>query len=207
MNRFRFHLLALALAGTALAQDVPPPRPADEGPSLEVTMKFIGDKLNEEGPVGWNYKWPDDAASERWSFEVSGAVADTKSCTLTFRQSAHRAALYPDFATNEYRASFRDIKKLTVLPLSLSPAKASNADLPETAVATMEVDLTQRSDTRGNAPRKKVKHGRSVETVVQVVDPRTIFLYFNNEEMAHRVAKAITHVVELCGGGEKPEPF
>jgi uncharacterized protein (DUF2384 family) len=30
---------------------------------------------------------------------------------------------------------------------------------------------------------------------------------FREEEMANRVAKAMVHAVELCGGGAKPEPF
>jgi hypothetical protein len=31
--------------------------------------------------------------------------------------------------------------------------------------------------------------------------------YFREEQMANRVAKAITHAVELCGGGKEEEPF
>ncbi|MFY9856168.1 MAG: hypothetical protein WAK26_20055, partial [Terracidiphilus sp.] len=30
---------------------------------------------------------------------------------------------------------------------------------------------------------------------------------FYEQEMADRVAKALVHAVELCGGGSKPEPF
>jgi CRISPR/Cas system CMR subunit Cmr6 (Cas7 group RAMP superfamily) len=30
---------------------------------------------------------------------------------------------------------------------------------------------------------------------------------FSDEQMANRVAKAMVHAVELCGGGGKPEPF
>jgi hypothetical protein len=33
-------------------------------------------------------------------------------------------------------------------------------------------------------------------------------LFFPSEELADRVAKAMVHSVELCGGGQKsPEPF
>jgi len=38
-------------AGSGNKAVPPPPKPADEGPSLEVTMKFIQDKLNDIGPV------------------------------------------------------------------------------------------------------------------------------------------------------------
>ncbi len=30
---------------------------------------------------------------------------------------------------------------------------------------------------------------------------------FRDEETANRVAKAMVHAAELCGGGRKPEPF
>jgi hypothetical protein len=32
-------------------------------------------------------------------------------------------------------------------------------------------------------------------------------LRFYDQEMANRVANAMVHAVELCGGGSKPEPF
>jgi hypothetical protein len=32
-------------------------------------------------------------------------------------------------------------------------------------------------------------------------------LVFFDEQLANRVAKALVHAVELCGGGTKPEPF
>jgi hypothetical protein len=31
--------------------------------------------------------------------------------------------------------------------------------------------------------------------------------YFQDATVADRVARALTHAVELCGGGSKPEPF
>jgi hypothetical protein len=32
-------------------------------------------------------------------------------------------------------------------------------------------------------------------------------LHFRDEEMAGRVAKAMIHAIDLCGGGSPPEPF
>jgi len=34
-----------------------------------------------------------------------------------------------------------------------------------------------------------------------------MFWYFLDEDVANRIAKAMVHAVELCGGGSKPEPF
>jgi hypothetical protein len=45
--------------------------------------------------------------------------------------------------------------------------------------------------------------------VLNVKLPRGIdhSIRFYEQEMADRVAKALLHAVELCGGGPKPEPF
>jgi hypothetical protein len=34
-----------------------------------------------------------------------------------------------------------------------------------------------------------------------------LVLSFRDEDAANRVAKALVHAVELCGGGSKPELF
>jgi hypothetical protein len=203
MTRYTWALFVCSI--TLLAQDVPPPKPSDSGPSLEVTMKFIQDKLNEEGPVWWHHVWDDGSSSSET--EISGAIADTKSCALTFRRRTQNVVVFAPGSDNskvlsfDYKASFRDIKSLTVLPLSRSPE--GGLGLQETAVVTIEVDLTQRNDTpivsSKKGKRKKLVNGATGK----IIDPRTFFLYLNNEETAHRLAKAITHAAELCGGGEK----
>jgi len=38
-------------------------------------------------------------------------------------------------------------------------------------------------------------------------DPNPDQLFFRDSEMANRIAKALVHAVELCGGGSQPEPF
>jgi hypothetical protein len=69
---------AVLTVSGALAQQkkaVPPPKPAD-GPSLEVTMKFIQDKMNDVGPVNYvEYNHDNVAArkfiTQRTSLELS----------------------------------------------------------------------------------------------------------------------------------------
>jgi hypothetical protein len=38
-------------------------------------------------------------------------------------------------------------------------------------------------------------------------EPDSYEFYFHDEDVANRVAKALVHAVELCGGGSQPEPF
>jgi hypothetical protein len=42
---------------------------------------------------------------------------------------------------------------------------------------------------------------------VRKTDKGTSGFNFFDEQLANRVAKAMVHAVELCGGGRKPEPF
>jgi len=48
---------AVLAVSTVLAQErkavPPPPKPTDDGPSREVSMKFIQDKMNDDGTVGY----------------------------------------------------------------------------------------------------------------------------------------------------------
>jgi hypothetical protein len=50
MNKFTCILL-LFVAAPAFGQDVPPPPKPADGPTLEVTTKYIQDRLNGEGKV------------------------------------------------------------------------------------------------------------------------------------------------------------
>src|ERR1022692_5124699 len=90
-----FHTSATTLAAALLlgcicanGQDVPPPpKPKDDGPSLEVTMKFIQDKLAEVGRVNWVAYVHDSTNGNDWtekmSTEASRIQASVESCAIT----------------------------------------------------------------------------------------------------------------------------
>jgi len=85
MEAFRIAMLALASMGCAVAQDVPPPpKPADEGPSLEATMKFLQDKL--PGKANFIVYAHDNVAGTDWtvseSVETSNVSADASRCRV-----------------------------------------------------------------------------------------------------------------------------
>ncbi len=75
-----------AAAQTAVA---PPPKPADSGPSIETTMKFIQDKLNGIGKVNFVASSRNTAdgstVSSTLSFEVANAVADANQCKVSYQ--------------------------------------------------------------------------------------------------------------------------
>ncbi|MGA7410093.1 MAG: hypothetical protein WBW33_06380 [Bryobacteraceae bacterium] len=203
----RYSLAFLLILPTLAAQDVPaPPKPGAAGPSLAATMGFIQDKLNGEGDVRWvrGYRSGDQLA---WTYRISGATADENSCTLAFRQT-ESASSFSNIA--DVKVSFKNINKLTVLPLSVDESER-NYSTENTPVTVIRVNLVQTDETaKGKQPTgdtrnkyKKTKAGLPRK----LVDPGSMLLYFNTDEMAQRVAKAMIHAVELCGGAQKDEPF
>jgi hypothetical protein len=88
--------LTLCVAAPALAQKVPlPPKPADDGPSLAETMKYIQDRLNEQGEVRWQTlgamdKYlndhpitPEDWVGKPWSsITASNAICESRQLYL-----------------------------------------------------------------------------------------------------------------------------
>jgi hypothetical protein len=64
------------------------PKPTDEGPSLEVTMKFIQDKLNDVGGVSFltfaTQTTDNSTFSHRWTVELSNVVANPADCSIRY---------------------------------------------------------------------------------------------------------------------------
>ncbi len=185
--------MVLAVSG-GLAQQKkavpPPPKPADEGPSLEVTMKFIQDKLNDVGLINYAGYYHDNATGSDWTdrFQVqaTGVVADPGACRVSFHWKTVRNGT--TFADLDVGFSLKAVGDIVVLP----------ADQNQKAIDTAagHPEWTCRIDPGVfvlNARRTDIKGGNSFD--------------FSDEQMANRVAKAMVHAVELCGGGAKPEPF
>lgn len=188
--------VALAVGGTLAQQKKtipPPPKPADEGPNLEVTMKFIQDKLNSIGAV--NYMWyshNEVAGSDevhKYHFEATNVVADSGGCRLIWNASIKTDDGQPG-SPPPHSISLKEVADIAVLPLE-QQYKKSNA-------ANGHPEFSIRVDPPIYA------------LVVHPLNPADKYWhYFNfyDEDPANRVAKALVHAVELCGGGKKDEPF
>jgi hypothetical protein len=172
-----------------------PPKPAGTSPSLEVTMKFIQDKLNDVGQVEFNAYTHDTADDRDWMSVQGGAavtevLADPSACRVNYRSS--------DFAKGHGDRSFslKAVAEIAVMPMeqwmkeSLTAAgRSSWNSRVDRSVFVLEVRRTDKaSDLTGFSANHDV-------------------FYFYDEQMANRVAKAMLHAVELCGGGSYPEPF
>jgi hypothetical protein len=180
-------VLAVSPASTQQKKAVPPPpKPDDGGPSLEVTMKFIQDKMNSIGPVNYAVYFHDNATGADWTkrskFEVTQMVAEAPACAITYHEKGWPAA------ESESSSGFflKNVEDVVVMPMEQyqqeaaaaagHPSWSSRVDPPVFVLKVRE------SDVKG-----------------------TNNFDFFDEQLPNRVARAIVHAVELCGGGGKKE--
>ncbi len=102
---------------SARAQDVPPPpKPKDNGPSLELTMKFIQDKLNGQGKVNYVSIWHDSVNNVvnqrgRVANTMSDVEANAASCNFFANTLSEAPGTRCD---RRLEFSFREIERLAV---------------------------------------------------------------------------------------------
>jgi len=182
-----FPVLFLLSLQLARAQDVPlPPKPQDAGPTLEATLKFIQYKLPSK--VSYiehlhnDLKGTDD--SQKWTMETSNVSADTGRCTLAYQYQMN-VGDRTDSGATRYVLPLKNVSDIEVMPyeeaMNLKSAKGGNPELKYVIDPSISALLL-------NPGRGEIQ-----------------FLFYD-ETLSHRVAKALQHAVELCGGGNK-EPF
>jgi len=205
----------------------PPPKPPDEGPSLAVTMKFVEDKINEQDPLGYVVTISSAAGTIfRTHEQRSGVRADPAACTLHGALTQVQDIEVPQGATYQENGqpvtggdlhssgsgsstiSLKDVEKITVESFQELGnrfwVKQAHPEVTITVVPTIFVLVLTASKpvftvhyafTRG---KQAPKEGDT--------SAKEISYNFDSEETANRIAKALTHAVELCGGGNK-DPF
>ncbi len=186
--------LLLALASTSLfAQVTPPPRPdgsgASSGPTLEATMKFIIDRFSDFGTVNYVVYARDSTNGSTWSnsnsYTVTNVHSDATSCYVGYHGKGVRdSQIVSDQDSGFY---LKDVLDVIVEP--------------ETQF------FTEQSALQGN-PNVVTTATNPTLTALVVRRPHNVVNSFPilDSSLADRLAKAITHAVELCGGGNK-EPF
>jgi hypothetical protein len=188
MTRWSTGFLSISLfALTCSAQDVPPPpKPADDGPSLADTMKFIEEKLGAIGRLNYVERSHNNTTgndfTHKFSWESSNVRA--RQCRIEY----HGWLSYTDgkvLVDEDYWFSLKNVQEVVVETDEQSlKAANSKAGHPEWSF---------RVDPPVFVIRVNLKNGVN-----------QFALY--DESLANRIAKALVHAVELCGGGSK-EPF
>lgn len=186
-------LAALAAGGARAQQNVaPPPKPADDGPSLADTMKFIQDKLNGQGPLNYIYYSHDGVhpdARYSSSVEISKVVADPKTCHIAYHS---RQLVDGESTDRDGGFDFKDIEKIVVV----SAEQVSN-----------DYDAELAAKFGGAASKTKYIPPEFYIHALKTRGEVGGRLFFLDQDLANRVAKAMLHAVELCMPDRKPEPF
>ena len=167
-----------------------PPKSATDGPDLGATMQFIQDKLNSVGRISFAAYVHDNATGSDWTNQIKAAptkvLADPTECRVDYHwRWENNGSVTGDFDDWFY---LKNVEDIVVLPLD-------------------------QQQNEWNAAAGHPSWNARVEPAVFVLKVRrtdlnkTNLFHFFDEQLANRVAKAMVHAVELCGGGSKPEPF
>jgi hypothetical protein len=182
-------LSAIASQGAAPASAPSAGAQGANGPSLEVTMKFIQDKLNEMGTVnfaGYVHEAADNSDGvQKFSSTISNAAVNPSACSLSYHRLVFnngRKEHNEDVAIN-----LREVKDISVLP--------------------DEQDWQMYLMRTGDSTKTVKDVPEIIALVIKLNNGKDPTIRFYEQGLADRVAKALVHAVELCGGGPKPEPF
>ena len=185
-------VLVLAAFSVAFAQNAvpPPPQPAADGPSLAVTMQFIQDKMNEQGKINYALYTHDNAKGEDWpvyqiSIQVANVIADPATCRITWHKVTTNGGVVG--IDKDFSLDLRNVLSFEV----------------RTSVHEAKVEDT----ANGNPAWDKRQDPPYFAVTAKLRGNTETPFFFSSEEMANRVAKAMVHAVELCGGGGNKEPF
>jgi hypothetical protein len=214
--------IAVLAISTALAQEnnsLPlQPRQADSGPSLEVTAKFIQDKVAEQGVIKFAVLSQDtvddtyDDYTDYESFDSTGFSIDVSKCSFraqsetTIHNPGRKSEDDRDYSYDG-RGSLGSIKQLQVVPASTwwTQGGAGTGWTRRIEPPFFVLSLHGPKLTEDKCPDS----GKAAVDCRDAGYPDwlALTLAFRDEETASRVAKALVHAVELCGGGGQPEPF
>jgi hypothetical protein len=187
--RLLVYLMAFGI-GTARAQQnvPPPPKPADSGPSLADTMNFIQDKLNDLKVTYMSYGHDNVAGTDftnKFTDEYTKVVADPGACQIRYH--------------------YKDLRDGGV---TVDTDPWFNLKAVANIVVMSREQALKQIDSAAGHPEYSYKIDPPMFVLHVVRTDKALHDFtFPEEDLANRVAKAMVHAVELCGGGSKPEPF
>jgi hypothetical protein len=184
--------LAVALTGfgadAAAAPRAHHPAQASKSPSLAVTLDFIRDKVAQQGQLAYASSTHDPDKNQTWdnqfTVEASSVTSDTSDCSIGFHWHS---------TVDGKQAQDMD---------SAIPFKV----VTSVGISSMDDDVARLNAKDGHAAWVSQMRPAVWVLLMQRSDNRTNTLDFHDRDMAERVAKAIRHAADLCGG-TKSMPF
>jgi hypothetical protein len=215
-------ILAFGFAITVWGQQstAPPSNPADSGPTLAATMQYIQEKLSEQGQVGWAETGSNHPGMiMRSFFIISDIMADPAACSLQIIETADviaelpkGKALKPGFTADDLHThtvetdaiSFKQVEKITVEKRedeqNLANAQAGFPEVKMTVTPPVFLLVLWASNASVVTTHTSTATGKQAPTEKDATN-KTDGIVIRDEETANKIAKAMTHAMELCGGG------
>ena len=177
---------AIAVLGAGgVAQAAPRshhPAPASHAPSLAVTLDFIRDKVGQQGQLAYASSTRDPANNQTWdnqfTVEASNVTSDKSECTVGFHWH-----------------STVDGKQAQDLDSTISFKIVTSA-----AITSMDDDVARLNAKDGHSAWISQIRPTVWVLLLQKSDGHTNTIDFRDRDMAERVAKAVRHAADLCGG-------
>lgn len=165
------------LTYSSIAQQSLPP--AEAGPSLAETMKFLQSELNEQKPVPYTqiisgYAVPFENPN---SLGERNVVADPATCSINYQWWVIGA-------------------KVVVNTIHLANVRGMELRDGQTDEELMQQVAAE--------SKSSFRFGPFFEIVIQSRGQVTNRLAFLNEDERSHVLRALDHAIKLCGGGYKP---
>ncbi len=193
INRLVMSLVLLTTSAVPQRSVPPPPNPPADTASLAVTMKFIQDKLNAVGNVHYAAHWHDDVDDTdgvtTYNFEQSNVVADPANCWIKYHLRIVAGTGLNDRDNGFFLPDVQDLAVTTGEQYAHEHYVASGYPTISAKVDPPIFWLVTRRP--GNNSQSSVWRRAGEDAFV-----------FTDEETANRVANAMHHAVELCGGGQ-----
>jgi hypothetical protein len=165
----------------------PPPRPADSSPSLAATLQYIQERVSQQGKINRAIYVHDNSTGNeltvQYADEITNIAPHPENCILNYHfREWNNSTISVDVDAG---IPFHDAEDVVILPIEQVCKEVDSKAGYTTG--------SYRSDPPVFVLRVRRKVGYNE-------------FFFIDEEMANRVAKAMVHAIELCGGGNK-DPF
>ena len=157
-------------------------RAAAQSPSLNVTLSFIRDKVAEQGMLAYASSTRDTANGQTWdnqfTVEASNVLRDDADCSVGFHWH-----------------STVDGKPAQDLDSSIQFKIVTSV-----SISSMDDDVARLNANGGHAGWISQMRPAVWVLLIHKSDGHTNTVDFRDRDMAERVAKAMRHAAELCGG-------
>lgn len=179
-----FCIATSTMFSAAFGQQSIPPATADNGPSLAMTMQFIQDRMNEQGTINYTLHTHDSSNNTDWpvyqiSIQVTNVIADPASCRITWHKVTTRDGAIG--INSDFSLDLRTVKSFEMRTSTQEAKAEDNANGPNQITKIQSPPyfvVTARGQGNAETP-----------------------FFFSSEDTRNSVAKALTHAMELCGGG------